>query len=117
MIKNKAGRKLGRTTGERKSLLRNLACALFKYEEIKTTAAKAKELRKFVEKIITCAKKGKVSARRMIKRDITDKEIIKKIFDVLAVRYAQRNGGYTRILKLGFRAGDGTQTYIVRLTE
>ncbi|MCK5533567.1 50S ribosomal protein L17 [bacterium] len=115
MGRAKVGRQLGRTTAERKSLFRNLASDLFKYEEIKTTEAKAKELKRFAEKIITRAKKGDAFARRIIKRDITNKEVVKKLIDVLAVRYAQRNGGYTRILKLGFRVGDGARVCMIRL--
>ncbi len=117
MGRAKVGRQLGRDSAQRKSLLRNLASDLFKYEEIKTTEAKAKELKRFAEKIITRAKKGDALARRIIKKDITNKEIVKKLIDVLAVRYAQRNGGYTRILKLNFRAGDGAQICMIRLTE
>ena len=110
-------RKLGRTTPHRIALLRNLATALFERERIRTTLMKAKELRPYAEKLITLAKRddNRLHARRQILRDIQDQTIVKKLFDTLGSRYATREGGYTRILKLGPRRGDGAEMAIVEL--
>ncbi len=110
-------RKLGRVTPHRIALLRNLATALFERERIQTTLAKAKELRPFAEKIITLAKRedGRLHARRLVLRDIKDQTIVKKLFDSLGARFAARPGGYTRILRLGPRRGDGAEMAIVEL--
>lgn len=110
-------RKLGRITPHRIALLRNLATALFERERIQTTLAKAKELRPFAEKIITLAKReeGRLHARRLVLRDIKDQTIVKKLFDSLGARFASRPGGYTRILRLGPRRGDGAEMAIVEL--
>ena len=110
-------RKLGRITPHRIALLRNLATALFERERIQTTLAKAKELRPFAEKLITLAKRedGRLHARRLVLRDIKDQVIVKKLFDSLGARYATRPGGYTRILRLGPRRGDGAEMAIVEL--
>lgn len=116
-----AHRKLGRVTEHRLSLLRNQAQALLRHERIETTVPKAKEVRSFVERIITVAKRGNaaavdggairsLSARRQVLRDIPDKEIVTKLFDVIAPRFAGRPGGYTRILRTGFRRGDSAET-------
>jgi large subunit ribosomal protein L17 len=112
-----AHRKLGRTTSHRTALLRNLATALFERERITTTLMKAKELRPYAEKLITLAKRddGKLHARRQVLADIHDNEVVKKLFDTLGVRYATRPGGYTRILRLGPRKGDGAEMAIVEL--
>src|SRR5437016_9252003 len=98
------GRKLGRTSAHRKAMFANMACALIKHEQIKTTLPKAKDLRPVVEKLVTAAKNGKSSlhARRMLLSRMGDAAMVTKLFDVLAPRYAQRNGGYLRILKAGF---------------
>jgi large subunit ribosomal protein L17 len=110
-------RKLGRVTPHRIALLRNLATALFERERIQTTLAKAKELRPFAEKLITLAKReeGRLHARRQVLRDIKDQTIVKKLFDSLGARFAARPGGYTRILRLGPRRGDGAEMAIVEL--
>jgi len=110
-------RKLGRVTSHRIALLRNLATALFERERIQTTLAKAKELRPFAEKLITLAKRedGRLHARRLVLRDIKDQIIVKKLFDSLGARFATRPGGYTRILRLGPRRGDGAEMAIVEL--
>jgi large subunit ribosomal protein L17 len=116
-----AHRKLGRVTEHRLSLLRNQAQALLRHERIETTVPKAKEVRSFVERIITVAKRGNaatvdgaslrgLNARRQVLRDIPDKEIVTKLFDVIAPRFAGRPGGYTRILRTGFRRGDSAET-------
>jgi large subunit ribosomal protein L17 len=112
-----AHRKLGRTTPHRIALLRNLASALFARERIRTTLMKAKELRPFAERLITLAKRedGQLHARRHALRDIQDQQVVKKLFDTLGARFADRPGGYTRILRLGPRRGDGAEMAIVEL--
>ena len=115
MRHGKALRKLGRTTAHRMSLLRNLSTSLFDKERISTTLPKAKELRPFAEKLITLARRDNLHARRMVARSIQDKGVLKKLFDSLGPRFAQRNGGYSRILKLGWRSGDGAEMAIVEL--
>ena len=110
-------RKLGRITPHRTALLRNLATALFDKERIRTTLMKAKELRPYAEKIITLAKREEntLHARRLVARDIQSAPVVKKLFDTLGARYATRPGGYTRILRLGPRKGDGAEMAIVEL--
>jgi large subunit ribosomal protein L17 len=110
-------RKLGRTTPHRVALLRNLATALFEQERIRTTLMKAKELRPYAERLITLAKRedDRLHARRLVLRDIQDPGIVKKLFDNLGARYATRPGGYTRILRLGPRRGDGAEMAILEL--
>src|SRR6478672_8157809 len=103
MVKQMGGRKLGVTSSHRRAMLRNMATSLFLHEKVETTIAKAKELRPFAEKVITQAKLGK---HYMVRRTISDKVVYKKLFDVLARRYAERPGGYTRIVRLGARPGD-----------
>jgi len=112
-----AHRKLGRETPHRMALLRNLASALFERERIRTTLPKAKELRPFAERLITLAKRedGRLHARRLVLRDIHDAAVVKKLFDNLGTRFAGRAGGYTRILRLGPRRGDGAEMAIVEL--
>jgi large subunit ribosomal protein L17 len=115
-----AGRKLGRTTSHRIALLRNLATALLREERIETTLPKAKELRPFAEKIITLAKREgtaaqRVHARRLAARDIHDPVVVKKLFDVVGPKFQTRNGGYTRIVKLGHRAGDNADVAFIEL--
>jgi len=114
-MRERAGRKLGRTTSERRALLVNLATALFRHEEIITTEAKAKELRRFAEKVITKAKKGDLNSFREVKKEIRDKQIIKKIFESLVPRFKEREGGYTKIIKLGYRQGDKARVDLVKL--
>ena len=110
-------RKLGRITPHRIALLRNLATALFERERIRTTLMKAKELRPYAERLITLAKRDGdgLHARRLVRRDIQDGEVVKKLFDTLGTRFATRPGGYTRILRLGPRRGDGAEMAIVEL--
>jgi large subunit ribosomal protein L17 len=112
-----AYRKLGRVTPHRKALLRNLATALFEKERIRTTLPKAKELRPYAEKLITLAKRedGRLHARRQAARHIQDPAVVKKLFDTLGPRYATRPGGYTRILRLGTRRGDGAEVAYLEL--
>jgi len=112
-----AHRKLGRDTSHRIATLRALATALFERERIQTTLMKAKELRPYAEKLITLAKRddGRLHARRQVAADIRDGEVVKKLFDTLSPRFASRPGGYTRILRLGPRKGDGAEMAIVEL--
>lgn len=98
-------------------MLSNMATSLFRHERIETTTAKAKELRPFAEHLITLARRGDLHARRQAARTIRDKEALKKLFDSLGPRYAERNGGYMRILKLGRRQGDGAEIAVVQLVE
>mgnify|MGYP001205398343 CR=1 FL=1 len=110
-------RKLGRKTAHRIATLRTLASALFEHERIQTTLMKAKELRPYAEKLITLAKRddGKLHARRQVAADIRDGDVVKKLFDTLGQRFSSRPGGYTRILRLGPRKGDGAEMAIVEL--
>jgi large subunit ribosomal protein L17 len=111
------GRKLGRTASHREAMLRNMATSLFQHERISTTTAKAKELRGFAERLITLAKRGDLHARRQAARRIHDKDILFKLFDSLGPRFAERAGGYTRVLKLGFREGDGAELALIELVD
>lgn len=111
------GRKLQRKTGHRHALLRNMAAALIKHEQIQTTTAKARELRPYVEKLITLAKRGGLSNRRLAHARILDETQEKKLFEVLAQRYSGREGGYTRIIKAGFRASDAAPIAIIELVD
>ena len=119
-----AHRKLGRVTEHRIALLRNQATALLRHERITTTVAKAKELRPFVERLITVAKRGladgadaarAVNARRLVRRDVADRAVATKLFDTLAPRFAERPGGYTRLLRVGRRVGDDAEVAQVEL--
>jgi large subunit ribosomal protein L17 len=119
-----AHRKLGRVTEHRISMLRNQATALFRYEHLTTTVPKAKELRPFVERLITVAKRGLaagetdgrvLTARRLVIQDVQDREVVTKLFDTIAPRFASRAGGYTRLLRLGFRKGDSAEIAQVEL--
>ena len=110
-----AGRKLGRTSEHRLAMLRNMSTALFEREKIKTTLAKAKALRPFAEKLVTMSKRETLHARRQVLRHIKDPKVVAKLFDSLSARYAQRPGGYTRIIKLGPRRGDHAEMAIVEL--
>ena len=111
------GRKLNRTSAHRKALLRNMAAALVKHEQITTTLPKARELRPYVEKLITLAKHGGLSNRRLAHSRMMDDTQLVKLFDVLAARYATREGGYTRVIKAGIRAGDASPMAVIELVE
>ena len=111
------GRKLQRTASHRIALFRNQSAALIKHEQITTTLAKAKELRPYVEKLVTLAKKGGLANRRLAHSRLLDDTQLKKLFDVLAERYASRNGGYTRIIKAGIRASDAAQMAIIEFVD
>ena len=106
MRHNKSGRKLGRKTASRKALMSNLASALITHKRIKTTDAKAKELRMYVEPLVTFAKRGDLHARRQVLKKIPRKPIIHELFDTIGPSFSDRDGGYTRITKLGFRDND-----------
>ncbi len=111
------GRKLSRKSGHRKAMFRNMAAALIKHEQITTTNAKAKELRPYVEKLITLAKRGGLSNRRLAMSRLGDETQLKKLFDVLAERYSDREGGYCRIIKAGIRASDAVPISIIELVD
>ena len=111
------GRKLNRTTAHRKALFRNMAAALVKHEQITTTLPKARELRPYVEKLITLAKHGGLSNRRLAHARMLDDVQLVKLFDVLAARYATREGGYTRVIKAGIRAGDASPMAVIELVD
>ena len=110
-------RKLNRTSSHRKALLANMAVALIKHEQIKTTLPKAKELAPFVEKLITLGKKGDLNARRKLYSIVPEKTWGAKVFDILAERYKERSGGYTRIMKAGFRYGDSAPMAVIELVD
>jgi len=112
-----SGRKLNRTSSHRKSLLMNLSNALIKHEQITTTLEKAKELRPFVEKLITLGKKGDLQSRRKAISILQEKKSIEKLFTTLPDRYQNRNGGYTRIVKLGHRYGDNASNAIIEFID
>jgi large subunit ribosomal protein L17 len=111
------GRKLQRTSSHRAALFRNMAAALIKHEQISTTTAKAKELRPYVEKLVTLAKKGGLSNRRIAQSRLMDDVQLRKLFDVIAPRYAERNGGYTRVIKAGIRMSDSAQIAIIEFVD
>ena len=113
-IKNK---KLNKTSSHRKAMFMNMSNSLIKHEQITTTLPKAKELKRFVEKIITLGKKGDLESRRKAISILQDQKMAKKTFDVLAVRYKERNGGYTRVIKLGNRFGDNAPTAVIELVD
>ncbi len=117
MRHRKKGRQLSRTASHRRATLRNLATSLFRHGRIQTTTAKAKELRPYAERIITLAKRGDLHARRLAARRIADREVLGTLFNELGPRYAERPGGYTRILKLGNRQGDAAEMSLIELVD
>ncbi|MDY3115390.1 MAG: 50S ribosomal protein L17 [Sutterella sp.] len=110
-------RKLNRTSAHRLAMLRNMMCSLLKHEAIKTTLPKAKELRRVVEPMITLAKNPTVANKRLAFNRLRDRDVVVKLFNEIGPRFANRNGGYTRILKMGFRAGDNAPMAYMELTE
>jgi large subunit ribosomal protein L17 len=112
-----AGRKLQRTSAHRAAMFRNMAAALIKHEQITTTTAKAKELRPYVEKLVTLAKKGGLSNRRLAHSRLMDDTQLTKLFDVIAARYADRNGGYTRVIKAGIRMSDASPMAVIEFVD
>jgi large subunit ribosomal protein L17 len=113
----KQGRKLGRTTAHRKALLRNLATALLEHERIITTEPKAKELRRVADKLVTLGKRGNLHARRQALQVVQSNAVVRKLFDEIAPRFAERQGGYTRILRLGYRPGDAAAMAVIELVD
>ena len=117
MRHNVKGRKLGRTSSHRKATLQALATSLLKYKRIKTTLAKAKELRGFAEKLITKARKGDLHSQRQVMEYLNDKEVVKELFGDIVNKIGDRPGGYTRVIKLGQRFGDAAQMAIIELVD
>ena len=117
MRHNVRGRKLNRTPAHRKMLYRNLVTSLFKHERIQTTVPKAKEARIVAEKLITFAKKGDLHSRRMAARKLTEPAILQKLFEEIGPRFAERSGGYTRIMRMGPRKGDNAEMAILELVD
>jgi large subunit ribosomal protein L17 len=113
----KAGRKLNRTQSHRKALFANMASSLIKHEQIVTTLPKAKELRRVTDKLITLGKRGDLHARRMAASQLRDERMAKKLFEVLGPRYKDRPGGYTRVLKAGYRYGDCAPMAVIELVD
>jgi len=113
----KSGKRLGRNTSHRKAMMRNMVTSFFDHEKITTTDARAKELRKMAEKLITIALRGDLHARRLVMQVVRDKKIVAKLFDTIAPRYTERPGGYTRIIKLGHRSGDNASLSVIELVE
>jgi large subunit ribosomal protein L17 len=111
------GRKLGRTSAHRKALFRNLVLALVKHERIKTTDAKAKELRRYADRMVTLGKRGDLAARRLAFAFMQSRDAVKRLFDEIAPRFKERNGGYTRVVKFGFRRGDAAPLSIIEFTD
>jgi large subunit ribosomal protein L17 len=112
-----AGRKFSRTSSHRKAMFANMSAALIKHEQIVTTLPKAKDLRPIVEKLVTLAKRGDLHARRQAVARIRDEAMVKKLFDILGPRYAERMGGYTRIMKAGFRYGDNAAVAVIEFVD
>jgi large subunit ribosomal protein L17 len=117
MRHNKSGRRLGRTTSHRIAMFRNMVTSLLSHERIITTDAKAKELRSVTEKMITLGKRGDLHAHRQAASFIREKSVVTKLFNTIAPRYKERQGGYTRIIKLGQRAGDAAPMSVIELVE
>ena len=113
----KQGRKLGRTTAHRKALLRNLATALLEHERIITTEPKAKEVRRVADKLVTLGKRGNLHARRQALQVVQSNAIVQKLFNEIAPRFAGRQGGYTRIMRLGYRPGDAAAMAVIELVD
>lgn len=112
-----AHRKLNRTASHRKAMFANMAASLIEHEQIVTTLPKAKELKPIMDKLVTLAKKGDLHARRRAVAQVRDKDAVKKLFDVFAERYKDRQGGYTRVLKAGFRHGDNAPVAVIELVD
>lgn len=117
MRHGKAGSKLGRTSSHRKAMFRNMVTSFLKYEKIKTTDVKAKELKKVAEKMITLGKRGDLHARRQALAFVRDPAVVGKLFSELSERYRQRPGGYTRVVKMGYRTGDNAPLSVVELID
>jgi large subunit ribosomal protein L17 len=117
MRHRKIGRRFSRDSGHRQAMFSNMAAALFRHEQIITTVPKAKDLKRVAEKYITLAKRGDLNSRRLAAARLRDEEMVKKLFEVLAPRYKDRKGGYTRVLKAGFRFGDSAPRAVIELVD
>lgn len=117
MRHGKSGRRLNRSSSHRKAMFANMAAALIRHEQITTTLPKAKELKPIVDKLVTLGKRGDIHARRLAVARIRDEAAVKKLFDTLAPRYSSRAGGYSRVLKAGFRFGDSAPMAVIELVE
>ena len=117
MRHRKSGRKLNRTASHRKAMFANMAAALINHEQIVTTLPKAKELRPFVEKLVTLAKRGDLHARRIAISRVRDEAMVKKLFEAIGPRYQDRHGGYTRVLRAGFRYGDDAPVAVIEFVD
>jgi large subunit ribosomal protein L17 len=117
MRHRKSGKRLGRNTSHRKAMMRNMVTSFFDHEKLTTTDARAKELRKMAEKLITLARRDDLHSRRLVLEVVSDKKVVAKLFDTIAPRYTERPGGYTRIIKLGHRTGDNASMSIIELVE
>jgi len=117
MRHRRKGRELSRTRSHKRAMLRNMATSLIEHERIRTTEAKAKELRPYAERLITLARRGDLHSRRLAGRHIADREALRKLFDQIGPRFKDRPGGYTRILKLGARKGDGAELAMIELSD
>ena len=115
MIKNHNTRKLAVTPSHKRAMMRNMTTSLFLHEKVTTTVPRAKEVVRYAEKLITKAKAADLNAKKALHSEITDKEVVKKVFEVLVPRYKERNGGYTQIFKLGLRRGDSAEMAVVKL--
>lgn len=117
MRHRKAGLKLGRTASHRDAMFRNMVTSIFKHDRIQTTDVKAKELRRWVDKMITLAKRGDLHARRQALSVIREKDVVHKLFAEASARFANRQGGYTRVVKIGYRPGDSAQISLIELVD
>ncbi|MFA9475426.1 MAG: 50S ribosomal protein L17 [Filomicrobium sp.] len=117
MRHKKFGRRFSRDSGHRQAMFSNMAASLIRHEQIVTTLPKAKDLKRVVDKYITLAKRGDLNSRRLAAARLRDEDMVKKLFDVLADRYRDRNGGYTRVLKAGFRYGDNAPRAVIELVD
>lgn len=117
MRHRKTGRRFSRDSAHRQAMFSNMAASLIEHEQIVTTLAKAKDLRRVVDKYITLAKRGDLNSRRLAASRLRNEEMVKKLFDVLGPRYKDRNGGYTRVLKAGFRYGDSAPRAVIELVD
>ena len=117
MRHGKSGRKLNRTASHRKAMFANMAASLIKHEQIATTLPKAKDLRPIVEKLVTLAKRGDLHARRQAISRLRDLDMVKKLFETIGPRYQERTGGYTRVLKAGFRYGDSAPLAVIEFVD
>ncbi len=115
MIKNHNTRKLAVTPSHKKAMMRNMTTSLFLHEKVTTTVPRAKEVVRFAEKLLTKAKSADLAAKKAVHAEISNKDVVKKVFDVLVPRYKERNGGYTQIFKLGLRKGDSAEVAVVKL--